>query len=191
MVDEQHLFRRLIHSMAWIFLLYYLVPEKLAGYSRPSLFLVVVLIILGFESLRLYMGWNVFGMRDYESKQIAAYAWATMAAAIALLLFPMHLAVICLFGMGIVDPIIGEIRYHELNIYPWVPLFVWFVISVIGYLLLTSMSLPILIAFSAVGAVVAVTAEKPTIIIDDDFLMVVAPLITLGIMELVLDAKIF
>ncbi len=186
MADEQHIFRRIIHSMAWIFLLYYFVPKKIAGYSRPSLFLVVVLIILGFESLRLHMGWNVFGMRDYESKQIAAYAWATMAAAIALLLFPMHLAVICFIGMGIVDPLIGEIKYHELKIYPWVPVFVWFVISVIGYVLMTSLSLPILLTLSVVGGVTAVAAEKPSIIIDDDFLMVVVPLFFLGVIEFIM-----
>ncbi len=185
-MDEDHLLRRIIHSMTWIVLVYYLIPSEIAGYSKRSLLIILVVSILAFEGLRLYQGWHIFGMRDYEKKQIAAYAWAAMAAGIALVLFPMHLNIVCFVGMGVVDPLIGELKYHAPRFNPIIPLLTWGSLCIMLLFLFTSYTLPIILAFSIVGSIVAVSAEYPSIIIDDDFLMVMIPLVVLYTIEILL-----
>ncbi len=186
MSELHHIFRRVVHSMAWIYLVYYLMPKTIIGYSRSTLFLIVVFIILAFESIRVWQRWHIFGLRDYERTKIAAYAWATMGAAIALLLFPMHLAVLALIGMGAVDPLCGEVRYHFPKMYPWIPLVAYFLLSVVILNLLTGHSLIILITLGFFGSISAIISEYPKIIFDDDFLMVVVPLMVLRIVEYLL-----
>ncbi|MFW6305662.1 MAG: hypothetical protein ACOC1V_07790 [Candidatus Saliniplasma sp.] len=185
-MNEGHLLRRIIHSLSWIVLVYYLLPEYIAGYNKRSLLIILVVSILAFEGLRLHEEWHIFGMRDYEKKQIAAYAWAAMAAGIALVLFPMHLNILCFIGMGIVDPLIGELKYHAPQFYPYVPLVSWGIIGIVVLYLFTPYTFAIIFAFSVLGAFTAVSAEYPSIIIDDDFLMVIVPLVVLYAIELIL-----
>lgn len=185
-MDKREIFRRILHSMAWIYLIFYLFPSHLFGIHRKILLLIIVLIILSFEALRIYFGFHVFGMRSYEKRQIAAYAWATMAAAVGLLFFPMHFTVLCLLGMGIVDPLIGELEKYKPKYCPYIPLLVWVILGVIILTILTDYGLLFVILLSGVGSVVAVGVEKPTLIIDDDFLMVVVPLVILRVIEFII-----
>ncbi len=147
---------------------------------------MIVFIILSFEGIRLYKGWHVFGLRSYEKHQIAAYAWATMAAAIALLLFPMHLAVVCLLGMGLIDPLIGELKEFNKKLYPYIPLIGWFAISFCFLSYLTDYNLQQITLLSVIGSAAAIIGEYPRLLIDDDFLMVVVPLVTLRLLEVAL-----
>lgn len=185
-MDKRETFRRILHSMAWIYLVFYLPPSYIFGLHRKILLLIFVLIILGFEALRIYFGFEVYGMRHYEKRQIAAYAWATMAAAIGLLFFPIHLNVLCLVGMGIVDPLIGELEKNKSKYCPYLPIPIWAILGIIILTILTNFSLIFVILLSVVGSVVAVGVEKPDLVIDDDFLMVVIPLLILRIIELFL-----
>lgn len=185
-MDKKEIFRKILHSMAWIYLVFYLLPTHIFGLHRKILFLIFVLIILSFEALRIYFGFEVYGMRHYEKRQIAAYAWATMAAVIGLLFFPIHLTVLCLVGMGIVDPLIGELEKNKPSSCPYLPLLIWAVLGIIILTILANFSLVFVILLSVVGSVVAVGVEKPTLIIDDDFLMVVVPLIILRMIEFII-----
>jgi len=184
-MNEDHLLRRIIHSMTWIVLVYYLLPEQIFGYYKRSLLIILVVSILGFEGLRLYNEWHIFGMRDYEKKQIAAYAWAAMAAGIALVLFPMHLNIVCFIGMGVVDPLIGELKYHAPQFYPYIPLLTWGIIAVIILHVFTPYTFALILFLSIIGSLTAISAEYPSIIIDDDFLMVIVPLLILYLIELI------
>ncbi len=185
-MNEGHLLRRIIHSLTWIVLVYYLLPEQIFGYYKRSLLIILVVSILAFEGLRLYNEWHIFGMRDYEKKQIAAYAWAAMAAGIALVLFPMHLNVVCFIGMGVVDPLIGELKYHAPQFYPYVPLIAWGVIATVILYIFTPYTFALILLLSITGSLTAISAEYPSIIIDDDFLMVMIPLIVLYFLEIVI-----
>ena len=178
-----HILRRFIHSMAWIFLIYYFLPELIFGYPRAFVLLIIIAIILGFEVIRIIFGWKIYGMREYEKEQIAAYAWATMAAGIALLFFPVHLASICLIGMGIVDPIIGETREHTKIFYPYIPFLFWLLIAIIVYRFLTDYNFGMIIILSVIGSIIAIISEYPKIMVDDDFMMVVVPIIVLRMIE--------
>lgn len=186
MSEKEELFRRIIHSMTWVVLVYYFIPDPLFGYPKNILLVLVLTFVLGFEAFRLYFGFQVYGMRDYEKRRVASYAWASIAAAVTLLFFPMYLAVLCLLGMGLVDPLIGELQSLKPELYPYVPVLTWALLSVLILTILKDLSLPILIVFSALGAVTAVAAEYPTLKVDDDFLMIVVPLFVLRGLELVL-----
>ncbi len=148
--------------------------------------MVVVIIILGFEVIRLYKGWLIFGMRRYEGYQVAAYAWATMAAAIALFFFPMHLAVVCLLGMGLIDPLIGEVKEHRPKLYPYIPLLCWGFLAVMVLVVLTDHPVTVVILLACIGSLAAVIAESPRLVIDDDFLMVLIPLVVLRGVEILI-----
>ncbi len=182
-MEKSERFRRILHSMAWIYLIFYLFPTHILGTHRKYFLLLLIILILSFEALRIYFGFKVFGMRSYEKRRIAAYAWATMAAAFALLFFPIHLTVLCLIGMGIVDPVIGEIKKYKSRLYPYIPLTLWFIIGIIILTIFTEFDLIVILSLSAVGAITAVGIENPKLLIDDDFLMVVVPLVILRIVE--------
>lgn len=188
MKNKERLVRRFIHSMTWIVLVYYLIPNPLFGYPRRVLLAIAISMVLIFEGFRLYFGFKVYGMRDYEERQLASYAWAAIAAAITLLFFPMHLAVVCLLGMGVVDPMIGELQDRIPTLYPYVPIFTWILLSILILSLLASHhSIPMIIIMSITGGVFAIIAEYPTIKIDDDFLMIITPLFVLRSMEVLLQ----
>ncbi|MFW6071992.1 MAG: hypothetical protein ACOC6U_00670 [Thermoplasmatota archaeon] len=185
-MDKKEIFRRILHSMAWIYLIFYIFPTNIFGFHRKILLLFVIIVILSFEALRIHFGFQVFGMRSYEKRQIAAYAWATMAASIGLFSFPMHLNVLCLIGMGIADPIIGELNKYKPEYYPYLPLLIWAIIGIITLTILTNFSIVFILMLSAVGSITAIGIEKPNLVIDDDFLMVLVPLVILRIIELML-----
>ncbi len=186
MTDEERLTRRIIHSMVWIVLVYYLVPDRLFSYPRDVFLIIILAIVLVFEGLRLYFGFSVYGMRDYEKRQFASYGWAAIAAAITLLFFPMHLAFVCLLGMGLIDPLIGEIQHRKPELYPYLPFLAWSLLAMLLFSILGVFSLPIIITFSMIGAAAAILAEYPTLRIDDDFLMIIVPLFVLRGLELLL-----
>ncbi len=186
MQNKERLIRRIIHSMTWIVLVYYLIPDPLFGYPRKGFLAIVVGIVLFFEGLRLYFGFKVYGMREYEERQLASYAWATIAAAITLLFFPMHLAILCLVGMGIVDPMIGELQDREPGLYPTLPFLTWCLFAILILSLLTDHTTVMIVILSLVGSTSAIIAEYPTLKVDDDFLMIIVPLFLLRSFELLL-----
>jgi len=172
--------------MVWIVLVYYLVPDPLFGHPRSVFLIMILAIVLVFEGLRLYFGFSVYGMREYEKRQFASYAWASIAAAITLLFFPMHLAFVCLLGMGLIDPMIGEIQHRKPEFYPYIPLMAWSLLAMLLLSILTEFSLPMIITFSMIGGASAILAEYPTLKVDDDFLMIIIPLFLLRGLELIL-----
>jgi len=183
MDENEKILRRVFHSMTWIALVYYLIPDPILGRSKRIWLLVVLGTVLSFEALRLYFGFQVPGMRVYEKRRLASYAWASIAAAVTLFYFPMHLAFVALLGMGLIDPMIGEIQVHFPKYYPYLPLISWIGLAWIILMWMTSYSLLSVISLSIIGGIVAVTAEYPSIMIDDDFLMVVTPLFVLRGLE--------
>jgi len=98
----------------------------------------------------------------------------------------MHLAFVCLLGMGLIDPLIGEIQHHQPELYPYVPFLAWSLLAMPLLSILSDFSLPMIITLSTIGATSAILAEYPTLRIDDDFLMIIVPLFVLYGIELVL-----
>lgn len=185
MDGNEKLFRRIFHSAVCLTLVYYFIPDPLFGRSKRLYLLIILGVILVFEALRIYFGFRVAGMRTYEKRQLASYAWASIAATVTFLFFPMHLAFVTFLGMGLVDPMIGEVQIHFPKYYPYLPLISWIGIALIILTFMTAYSLLLVMLLSVIGGFVAIAAEYPSIIIDDDFLMIVTPLFVLRGLEMI------
>lgn len=180
-MDYGHWFRRGFHLCAPLFLLYYLVPGRILGIvSKELILLLALLIVLIFEAVRLRTGWVFFGLRGYESKQLSAFAWAGIGLTIAFLFFPQIFVICVVIGMGWTDPLIGELRRRWKKGYPAIPLVQYFFIVLVCLSLFSEMDIFLRMFLAGLGSVVAITVERPRIrYIDDDFLMMVIPLVVL------------
>jgi hypothetical protein len=169
---------------ASFYLVYYLLPEELVpGFYKWYGVIILMIVALLVEGIRLKTGKLVFGMRKYESKQISAYAWFALGTGIALLFFDMIFVVPVVIGMAVIDPIIGEIRHRRKKFYPLVPSILYAIIMFTCLFLLSDMALWIIAVFTMVGTFCAIYAESWNIkAIDDDFLMVIVPLLALSVM---------
>ena len=184
-MEKPHLFRRLFHMTASFYLAYYLLPEELfPGFFRWYGVVILVAIALFVEAVRLKTGRLVFGMRKYESKQISAYAWFALGMGLALLFFDMIFVVPVVIGMATIDPIIGEIRHRKKELYPGIPSLLYAIIMFICLFLLADMEIWIIVLFTLVGTIVAIYTESWKIKeIDDDFLMIIVPLLALSVLN--------
>jgi hypothetical protein len=181
-MDGGKIARRIVHLSAPFFLVYYFLPSPLwAGGPSPQVALLLALALtLSFELLRLVIGFNVPGMRDYERDQISAGAWAGLALTFAFLFFPFELAAPVIVGMAIVDPVIGMVRRTK-----WYPAFPYFLhlaimLSMLGVLL--SFDLRTVVAAVMTSALALMAEGFKTRYVDDDFLMIVVPLIGLAVL---------
>jgi len=124
-----HAFRRLTHvAMAAIPLIYYASGDDVADYfsvELDELVSYVFLLVLVIEVVRLRLGIVIVGQREYESKQISAFAWGAFAVCLALLVTGMEpfasgsglksgiYGIPLIFGLTFVDPLMGEIKRQK------------------------------------------------------------------------------
>jgi len=178
-MDRGHWFRRFIHMLAPIFLVYYAVPDPIweGGPSRELLLVCVLVGVLVFETIRLIFKPKILGLRSYEYGRMSAASWAAIAMTIAFLFFPLEYAAPAVIGMGWVDPLCGELRRIDTRLYPSLPLVVYFLIAFITMSYLIGINVQVLVA-SILATVLAIAIEKPRLkYLDDDFLMLVVPLV--------------
>jgi hypothetical protein len=118
-----HAFRRVTHvSMASIPYLYYVHGESISSYfsmQAREFVSAICILILVIEAVRLRTGIVIVGQREYESRQISALAWGSLAVALALLIAPeggkggMKAGIYgtpIILGMTLVDPVMGEVK---------------------------------------------------------------------------------
>ena len=179
-MDKDHLFRRLFHFCAPLILLYYIVPDIFLGLQKFWWVLIVLAALLILEAIRLASGRVFFGLREYEKGQLSAYAWAGIGITLGFAFFqPMFVACV-VFGIGWVDPLIGEMRKRKkMKYYPHIPLLAYFFIVLGCLIALSDISLLTIIILGAVSSASAIAVEKPQLPVDDDFLMLIVPLIVL------------
>ncbi len=188
-----HAFRRFTHiAMSLIPILFYTKGEEMGEYisvSSRELVSVIVILILFLEFIRLRWGIVVVGQREYEAKQISAFAWGGIAVALALLIAPEGdgtgvergiYGIPLIFGLTFVDPVMGEVKRikKDLNLAilagsvvsfsVWLGCHFW-----IGTPLIASLVL----------APLTVLGELPSLkYIDDNATMILIPLAALVIM---------
>lgn len=180
-MDRNFILRRAVHVSTPLFLVYYFLPSPLwpGGPPKEVGLLMFLVLVLLFEMLRLALGFKVPGMRQYELNQVSAGAWAGIALTITFLFFPLSLAAPALVGMALIDPLISTVR--RTRYYPWVPLVAYFVLALATLSLFYPLSLRVVVA-GGVASVIAIAAEGiKTSYVDDDFLMIVVPLIGLAL----------
>lgn len=187
-MEKPRLFRRLFHLTSAFYLVYYILPEELIpGFFKIYGVIILIVVALIVEAIRLKTKKIVYGMRKYEKKQISAYAWFAMGMGLALLLFPMIFVVSVVIGMAVIDPLIGEIRFRKKELYPIVPSILYGIIMYVCLLLLSDMAIWVLVLYTIVGTFCAIYAESWNIkAIDDDFLMIIVPLMVLFALDYLL-----
>jgi hypothetical protein len=181
-MDYGNIARRIVHLSAPAFLVYYYLPSPLwEGGPTPQVALLATLVIvLTFELVRLVRGFKVPGMRSYEKEQISAGAWAGIALTVAFLFFPVQYAAPVIVGMALVDPVIGKVR--RTRWYPWGPYLFHLAIMITVLALFLPLDLWTVIV-AAITSALALGAEGiKTSYVDDDFLMIVVPLIGLALL---------
>lgn len=186
-MDWGHVLRRLVHVSSPIFLIYYWLPEPLwaGGPGRQVGLVFALFVTLVFESIRMAKQLNIIGMRPYESNRMSAAAWAGIALVIAFLFFPLEVAAPAVFGMAWIDPLCGELRKHKSPLYPNFPKVAYFVLVLAIMTATVGLSIGVLIA-AVLSALVAISVEKVnTRFLDDDFTMLVIPLIVIAFVFLV------
>ncbi|MFP4169416.1 MAG: hypothetical protein ACLFUV_00075 [Methanomassiliicoccales archaeon] len=181
-MDWGNLLRRMVHMCTPLFLLYYLAPDPLwSGGLSPQQGLVIVLaIVLGVEALRLIFKPAIPGMRWYEYHRVSAATWAGLGITLSLLFFPFRYTLPVFLGMGWVDPLIGELRKRGSGLYPWLPIVLYFLLAVGSMALVMGPSLQVLVAGGVATGLAIYVESLPTKIVDDDFLMLVVPLLGLA-----------
>ena len=176
-MDLGHWTRRLVHLCAPLFLVYYLVPDEVYGVDKRVWLVLLLAVVLAFEAVRLWRGWTFLGLREYEAGRVSAFAWASIGLTFTFLFFPLELAAPAVTGMAFTDPLIGELRRRESDLYPLVPAVFYFALVLAIFIALMGWSWQVVLA-SVVGTVLAIGVERiRTKYVDDDFLMMVVPLL--------------
>lgn len=190
-MESAETFRRIIHMSAIVYLAYYLIPKELfPGFYKWQGVVVIVMGTLIVEGVRLKTKKIPFGMRGYEKKQISAFAWFALGMGIALLFFKMQYVVPCVIGMAVIDPLIGESKRRKKTLYPVLPSLFYGLIMLVCLLLLSNLTLLLILLFTVIGTIFAIFAENWDIkFIDDDFLMLILPLLALSALDYLLSTN--
>lgn len=180
-MKKAELIRRIFHMTAVVYLVYYLLPEELfPGFYKWYGVLIILFATLAVETLRLKTGRLFFGLREYEEKRVSAFAWFAIGMSIALLWFEMVYVVPVIIGMAFIDPLIGEIKRKNERLYPVLPFIIYGIIMFSCLLIISEIKIGLLILLTFVAAFFAILAEHWDIkYIDDDFLMIIIPLLAL------------
>ena len=179
---EAHWFRRVFHTFAASFLIYYLLPDD-PWISTLKIFIAVgiVVFVIILEYLRIkgiIRSSNFFGLRIYEEKRPASYVYFGVALLILLVFFPQQIAIPCILCACFSDPIMGEIRHRLGKKEAYIG---GFLICMFFFLITWhTVDISILIFISILGASAAVIGEsKKFWLIDDDFMIQMLPAVIL------------
>jgi hypothetical protein len=180
-MDRGQALRRLVHISAPVFLVYYYLPDPvfpgLFG-KQPGLFLFLALILV-IEALRLYFSPHIIGMRDYENYRISAAAWTAIALSVSMAFFPIEIALPVVLGMGWIDPIMGIMRARKSKYYPAAPIVLYFILMIVPLTYFFGLT-PLVVFASIAATFLGIMSEiKKNWYIDDDFLMIIVPLLGL------------
>ncbi|MEM0492353.1 MAG: dolichol kinase [Candidatus Thermoplasmatota archaeon] len=176
---DVHWYRRIAHTFASSFLVYYLLPDEPYYIYRLSLPIIIFILVAVIEYLRLYRYIDeglFFGLRRYEKGRIGGYLYFAFGFLLLILLFPQQIAIPCVLCVCFTDPVMGELRYRFNNIiYAGV---IGFVVSFVFFFItwFHSIDIVITILISVIGGSLAVIGELwKNKWIDDDFLMQMLP----------------
>jgi hypothetical protein len=169
----------MVHLLTPAFLVYYLLPDEIAGIPKTFGLILVMMVTLLVDGLRIMRGWEVPGARPYERRRISATAWAGFGLMLAFLCFPQHFVVPVVFGMAWVDPLMGEARKRK-GVNPVLigaPAYA-FIFACTSVIFFPGSPLPLVIASTLIAAPSATLIEHygPKWL-DDDLSMIIVPLL--------------
>lgn len=170
-----HIARRLFHltMLAVPFVYYHFFTHIADQKTLRLLLLAFVFFIFLFEKLRIRMRLVLFGQRFHEATHLSTFAWTMLSLAVILFFAPLSFAVPIIATCALVDPLLGEMRLHQVNKKIMVTLGV-FVASAIWFFCAWFYHFS---GWYILLAPVAVAAEWPRLTwIDDNAMMLLIPL---------------
>lgn len=172
-----HVIRRLIHvgMLAIPFIYFYALvpyfPQKIIHIG----ILAFVFFVFLFEKLRIRTRLVMFGQRLNEASRVSSFAWTMLSIAIILFFVPVHFAIPLVATCAFVDPLMGELRLHQVNKKIVIAcgilcaFVIWFTCAFIYHFSFWIGILP---------ALIAVVIEQPNLKwIDDNALMLLVPML--------------
>jgi len=186
---DVHWYRRVFHTFAACFLIYYMLPDvEWVNIIKIWLPISIVTFAILLELLRVKGKINsdhFFGLRMYEKNRIGSYLYFGIAVFILLIFFPQKIAIPCILCGCFADPLIGEIRNHfgkiQLYLAGFLICMIFFVVA--WY----KADLWVGIFMSIVGATGAVMGEvKKFSWLDDDFMIQIIPAVMLIVLWMIL-----
>ena len=179
---DAHWFRRVFHTFAASFLVYYLLPnDSWVSIGKIIIPVVIVSCMVIIEYQRLRGGVNhqwFFGLRSYEKKRPASYLYFGVAVILLFFFFPQQIAIPCILCASFTDPLIGECHYYFSKKYAYM---IGVLVSFFFFLLnWYKAEWWVLLLISSIGATAAVFGEaKKLVLVDDDFMIQMLPAILL------------
>ena len=182
---DAHWFRRVFHTFAASFLIYYLLPDELWINLLKLYIPIIVVAAIAILEYRRITGeidhQRFFGLRAYEKGRPASYLYFGVALMFLLIFFPQQIAIPCILCAAFTDPLIGELRYDLGKRKAYL---IGFGASLFFFLITWFRSTWwILVIVSILGASGALIGEaKKLNLIDDDFMIQMVPAILLLIL---------
>jgi hypothetical protein len=137
--------------------------------------LAFIFLVFLFEKFRIRARLVLFGQRLHEATHISAFAWTMLSLGIILFSAPVYFAMPIVACCAFVDPLLGEMRLHQVNKYKIiaagviVALIIW---SACAWFYHFS------VWYGVILAPITVAAEWPSLKwIDDNALMMLVPLL--------------
>jgi hypothetical protein len=181
--------RRIIHCLGALVLLYYLIPTGFfVVLAKPYVLLAAVGAAILLEVLRHFAGLQLPTIRPYEEHRVASFVFYAVALAGSILLFPLPIAAAVVLGVALVDPLVGELRLREpRGAATWaIPLATYAVLAVIGMAVIGGWPVLPAVSLGVLAAILGVAAERPKIPwVDDDLAMAFVPGVALYLVGVV------
>ena len=111
-----HIARRVFHiSMAilpWLYFVHGDTISESVNLNKQQFVSAGVIALILIETIRLKIGFTVYGQRDYEATQVSALAWGSFAVGITFLCLPNSPEYVypLIFSLSLGDPFLGELR---------------------------------------------------------------------------------
>jgi dolichol kinase len=181
------IWRRCLHFAGAGVLLYYVLPPHVFILLTTEQLLFVALgAIVAVEALRLGAHLELPTIREREEGRVASYVFFATGLVLAVLVFPIPVAVAVALGTSFVDPLIGELRLR-----PWagagtlwgVPVAVYAALAAPSFWLLGHWNPFVALAAAGMAGLVAVGVERPRLPgYDDDLAMTLVPGLLLALL---------
>ncbi len=100
--------RKIIHMFGFVALLYYVLP--VGEFYRDLTAILVVGIVMLFEVLRIFLGFDIPLFRNYEKNTLSGFGWCAIGLGVSFFLFPVWVNVPIVFAWAWIDPFMGYYR---------------------------------------------------------------------------------
>jgi hypothetical protein len=177
------LWRRALHVLAAIALLYYAIPTDFFVIA-PKLYvlLAALAVVYGLEALRHFARLELPTIRPYEEGRIGSFALFGTAVVVSIVFFPLPIACAVVLGTAVADPIAGELRRDPRfrRVDALLPFAVYAALAFVGLAVLGRWPAPASLGLALLAGAIAVAVERPKVWwIDDDLVMTLVPAVVL------------